>query len=87
MSITQIISEFLAHRFPCWGACHINFDPSQRTLYLFCRIPGRYSSLLQDIEAIAHLDIGIKQFVVRYPEHTDLVIESVPDYIGRDIDG
>ena len=84
MNITQIISEFLSHRFPGWGACHLNVEPCQGTLYLFFRIPGRYAALLKDVDKIAHLDIGIKRFVVKFPGHSDLVIDTTWNVTNRE---
>lgn len=78
MNFVGALSEFLTYRFPWWGVCHLRFDPDEKTIYLYCQIPGRREFILKDAMAIAHLDIGISRFIVVHPHYLDFVIECIP---------
>ena len=75
MNFMQVLSEFLANKFPFWGVCHLNFDPNNRTLYIRCRSSRIRTSVLKDASELIDLDIGIYKFVVTHPDHCDIIIQ------------
>jgi hypothetical protein len=78
MNFMQVISEFFAYKFPCWGVCQLSYEPTQKALYFHCATPGRRLAILRSAKEIAYLDIGIDKFIAVYPGYADIVIQYIP---------
>ena len=76
MNFMQVLSEFMANKFPFWGVCHLSFDPKTRTLYIRCRNSRIRASVLKDASKLINLDIGIYKFVVTHPDYSDIIIQQ-----------
>ncbi|NJL62659.1 MAG: hypothetical protein HC903_13570 [Methylacidiphilales bacterium] len=77
MTCLQLLTEFLAYRFPCWGVCHISFEHETKTVYICSQTPSKRAIILGDIQDVARLDIGVEQFIVVQPGYSEIMITSV----------
>lgn len=75
MNFMQVLCEFMASRFPFWGACHLSFDPKDKILYIRCNSSNFRKTVLKDVSKLIDLDIGIYKFVVSHPDHSDIIIQ------------
>jgi hypothetical protein len=78
MSVIQIVSHYLAYKFPWWGVCHLKFDLIQKNVFIHCLTPESRAAILRDAEGLAYLDIGVEKFVVVYPGYNDITIPHIP---------
>jgi hypothetical protein len=77
MSFVQVLSEFLAYKFPWWGVYHLNFDPDSRTVYFNCLNPDKRQIIIKDAMKLAYLDIGIEKFIIIQPGYSNITIPHV----------
>lgn len=79
MNCTQMLSEYLFHQFPWWWGSLLCYEPASRTVYVYCKQMRHLDILLQEVESIARLDIGVGRFIVTVPREMDMVIECQPN--------
>lgn len=75
MNIIQVLTDYLLNRFPWWQGGQLRYEPAQKTVYIYCRKICKPEVLLQEVEAIARLDIRIERFIITIPRVMDMVIE------------
>ena len=55
------------------------YEPDQKTVYAYFKHLSEPEILVQEAEALARLDIGVKRFIIMVPNVMDLVIECQPN--------
>ncbi|NJR56827.1 MAG: hypothetical protein HC768_21160 [Acaryochloris sp. CRU_2_0] len=79
MSYLHLLTEYLLNQFPWWKGSQLRYEPVQKTLYVCCQRLCKQKILLQEVEAIARLEIGVERFIITVPRSVDIVIECQPD--------
>jgi hypothetical protein len=74
MLFTQVLTDFLAYKFPFWGVCQIKFDPGTRTVYLHSSTANSRVAILKNATEIADLDIGVDRFVLVLSGYCNIII-------------
>ena len=82
MSVIQVVSQYLAYKFPWWGVCHLKFDLIQKNVFIHCQTRKSRAAILRDAERLAYLDIGIEKFVIVYPGYSNITIPYIPRKIA-----
>ncbi|MEA5571719.1 hypothetical protein [Calothrix sp. UHCC 0171] len=77
MTCLQLLSEFIAFKFPWWGVCHITFKHEIKTVYIYNENPNKRAIILRDAREIARLDIGVDQFVIVQPGYSEIMIPMI----------
>lgn len=79
MSITQVLPDYLCHRFQWWKDSRLSYEPAQKTVYVYCQNLCEPRVLLPEAEIIARLDIGVDRFIITMPGAMDMVIKCQPN--------
>ena len=78
MNCIHALSDYLCYQFSWCKGSQLRYEPDQETVYISCSHLSDPKVLMQEAEAIARLDIGIKRFIITMPDVMDMVIECRP---------
>ena len=78
MNCTQMLPEYLLHQFPWWRGSQLRYEPASKTVYVYCKYMRYRETLLQEVETISRIDIGVERFIVTVPRVMDMVVKCQP---------